>query len=112
MLRVNPSWRTLLCLPLNNLMPPFVSGRLDCDWTAGTLVNDHVLHIFAAAHPNSLIYCRLEWYFLSAAVLPVRGDHRDCPGINNSFMQTLGRKTAEHDGMRRADSSACLHRGN
>ncbi len=94
----------------DHVVPPLVARGLKGDRSPGAFVHDHVLHAFAAAQSEGLVHRGLERDFLAAAHLPVGGDHRDRPRVDNALLQTLRRESAEHHRVRRADPRAGLHR--
>ena len=97
-------------LVVHQLVPPDVARRVHMDVASGAPVDDDVLDDVAAAHGEGFVDGRLERDLLAAAHLAVGGDHGHRAGVDDALLQALGREAAEHDGMRRADAGAGLHR--
>jgi hypothetical protein len=75
----------------------------------GALVHQHGLDRLAATHGQAFVDDGLERQFLAAAHLVVGGDHGHGAGVDDAFLQRLGREAAKHHAVRGADARAGLH---
>jgi hypothetical protein len=67
------------------------------------------LSVVAAAHGERLVDDGLQRQFLAAAHLEVGRDDRHRAGVDDAFVQRLGREAAEHHAVGGADARAGLH---
>ena len=75
-----------------------------------SLIDDNVFDRLAAAHRDAFIDDGLQRQLFAAAHLEIGRDDRHRAGILDALLQALGRESAEHHRVRRADARASLHR--
>ncbi len=97
-------------LPFHGVFPPGIATGSHRHLAARALVDEHVLDRLAAAHAECLVHHGFERDLAAAAELPVRGNDRNCPGVDDALLNAFGGEAAEHDRMGRADPRAGLHR--
>ena len=109
MLGIDPFGFAVHVLVLHDVMPPVIAPLAHIAAAAEACKYDHAFDCLAAIRKR-LVDRPLQIQPVARAPAAVRGDHHLGAGIFDAILDRMGRKTAEHDGMHRADARAGLHR--
>ena len=101
--------RAFTALARNGVGERFVAPGNHVAGGGRALVHKHGFNRLTAAHGDTVVHNGFEWQLLAAAHLVVGGDDGHGTGVNDAFVQRLGREAAKHHAVGCANTGAGLH---